>query len=359
MHVDRARAEHEPLRDLAVRQPLGDEAHHLELAPREARRARDGRCAAAELLARARRLRGDRGRDPLGERLGAQSAREPVGLGEPFERRRRARLPRRAPCPRAAGSARARTGSRVRRAAPARGRAAAAPRRCRLRRARSRRARRRARRARRDGPPRRRSPTVPRRTRGRRRARRCGRSAPPPSAGPRRRSDGPRCAPSARAPGGSVPAPRRVALLGREPGERRGGVALHGHDVQTRCGAQRASSSGRAASGRPRHSVDRAEHAVGDERVVRARARADQPLAQLDGLVPVAELAQHVGHAAEAHLLERAGVPGLAEPERRRERVAGAAVVTRDLVGGAQALVDLRGLRGQLVLEREGQARRG
>ena len=49
-------------------------------------------------------------------------------------------------------------------------------------------------------------------------------------------------------------------------------------------------------------------------------------------------------------------LPALAQPDRRAERVARAAVVARDLVRGAEPLVDLGGLRGQLVLEREGEA---
>jgi hypothetical protein len=49
-------------------------------------------------------------------------------------------------------------------------------------------------------------------------------------------------------------------------------------------------------------------------------------------------------------------VSALAQADRRSQRVARAAVVPGDLVRSAQALVDLGGLRGQLVLERQRQA---
>ena len=54
-------------------------------------------------------------------------------------------------------------------------------------------------------------------------------------------------------------------------------------------------------------------------------------------------------------VLERPGLVALAQPEGRAERIAGAAVVARDLVGGPEPLVDLGRLGGQLVLEGERQ----
>ena len=50
MHVDRARAEEEVVRDLAVGAPDGDQAQHLELAAREARAIGVGLGADAEPL---------------------------------------------------------------------------------------------------------------------------------------------------------------------------------------------------------------------------------------------------------------------------------------------------------------------
>jgi hypothetical protein len=99
--------------------------------------------------------------------------------------------------------------------------------------------------------------------------------------------------------------------------------------------------------------VHGAEDAVGDQRVARARPGHDQVRAQCLRLVPVAELAHHVGHAAQAHLLLRAAA--LAEAHRGAERLARPRVVARDLVGGAEALEDLGGLDGQAMLERERQ----
>ena len=103
--------------------------------------------------------------------------------------------------------------------------------------------------------------------------------------------------------------------------------------------------------------VDRAEHPVGHQRVVRGGAGNLQLRAELGRPVPVAELAQHVGHAAEAHLLHALGPARLAEADRRGERVARAAVVAGDLVGRSQALVDLGGRERELVLEREREPR--
>jgi hypothetical protein len=52
-------------------------------------------------------------------------------------------------------------------------------------------------------------------------------------------------------------------------------------------------------------------------------------------------------------VLHRIAAVGLAEPDRGREGVAGAAVVAGDLAGRAEPLVDLRRHEGELVLERE------
>ena len=74
------------LGDLAVRQALGDEPHHLELAAREARGLVLGGGAAAEVLVRATRRARRPPRRPGGERR-APSPGRPVGLGQAFERR--------------------------------------------------------------------------------------------------------------------------------------------------------------------------------------------------------------------------------------------------------------------------------
>jgi hypothetical protein len=102
--------------------------------------------------------------------------------------------------------------------------------------------------------------------------------------------------------------------------------------------------------------VDGAEYAVGYQGVV-GTAACDQAFAQRLGLAPVAQLAQDVRQAAEAGLLERAALAAPAQADRRAQGVAGAAVVPGNLVGGTQTLVHLGGLCGQLVLERERQAR--
>ena len=74
------------------------------------------------------------------------------------------------------------------------------------------------------------------------------------------------------------------------------------------------------------------------------------------GAFPVAQLAQHVGHAAEARVLHALGSVRLAEADRGGERVAGATVVGRDLVRGPQALVDLCRLQRELLLEGQREA---
>ena len=73
------------------------------------------------------------------------------------------------------------------------------------------------------------------------------------SAGPRPRSGGPGCAPSARAARGSAPRRARVALGRGQPRERGGAVALHRDDVEPR-----ATSPGSAsAAARPRRPCPR------------------------------------------------------------------------------------------------------
>ena len=57
------------------------------------------------------------------------------------------------------------------------------------------------------------------------------------------------------------------------------------------------------------------------------------------------------------HVCSRPSAPGTShKPERGAERVAGARVVARDLVRGAEPLVDLGGLERELVLERQRRA---
>ena len=99
--------------------------------------------------------------------------------------------------------------------------------------------------------------------------------------------------------------------------------------------------------------MDGAEDAVGDERVVGPDVAGLQLAAQLDGRVPVAELAQDVGDARQAAVLERVGVAGAAQADRGGERLVRAAVVARGLERRAEALVELGGLRRELVGERE------
>ena len=114
------------------------------------------------------------------------------------------------------------------------------------------------------------------------------RSSTPPSAGPRPRSGGPRCAPSARARSGSARPPRRgrpSASASQASAAARVAAASRRRPGARRCRAQR-SSSGRARARLAAEGVDRAEDAVGDERVVGRTSPALELAAQLDGLRP-------------------------------------------------------------------------
>ena len=260
---------------------------------------------------------------------------------------------------RAAGSARARTGCRgSREARPPGASCWAAASGVALAPARSRRAHAPAPPARRDGRSWRRWPTAPRRRHAPRRAVRGGRRSTRPSAGPRPRSGGPRCAPTAR--GGSGSSRRRRPRCPRAPRARRGrpGCPRCIDTTSSRVAVSRQrASSGRAPDGSPRK-------ARIEPRTPSATSVAPAPApgerrssAELRRAVPVAQLAQDVGHAAEAGVLQAVRPVGLAEADRRGERVARAAVVARDLVGRAEPLVDLCRLRRQLVLERQRQTR--
>ena len=148
---------------------------------------------------------------------------------------------------------------------------------------------------------------------------------------------------------------RRVAVAGLvlEVGQRGGRVELHGDDVQPRGGVQRAQQQRPGARGLAAEGMDGAEGAVGDQGVVGADVAGLKLAAQLDGGVPVAELAQDVGDARQADVLERVGAARAAQAERGGERLVRAAVVARGLQGRAEALVELGGLRRELVGERE------
>ena len=71
MHVDRARAEEELLRDLAVRVPDRHEAHHLELAAGQPGAVGVGGRAPAEAAHHGFAERGDLARRLGGKRSGA------------------------------------------------------------------------------------------------------------------------------------------------------------------------------------------------------------------------------------------------------------------------------------------------
>ena len=188
-----------------------------------------------------------------------------------------------------------------------------------------------------------------------RRAGRGARRSTTPSAGPRPRSGGPRCATSAPAGSGSGSrAWSRSPSCSSSHGERGGAVDAHRDHVEAR---RRVEAPDEQRPGR------RAVAAEGVDRSERCRprpacrpgcaSRAAQLVRELRRAIPVAELAQDVGHAAEARVLEAVGPVRLAEADRGVERVARAAVVAGDLVRGAEPLVDLRRLERELVLERE------
>ena len=73
-------------------------------------------------------------------------------------------------------------------------------------------------------------------------------------------------------------------------------------------------------------------------------------------LIPIPELTQDVGHAAEAHLLHAGLARDLAEPDRRAQRIARAGVVPGHLERRSEPLIDLRRLTGELVLQRQRQS---
>ena len=148
---------------------------------------------------------------------------------------------------------------------------------------------------------------------------------------------------------------RRVAIAGLvlQIGQRGRRVELHGDDIQARGGVERAQEQRPGARGLAAEGVDGAEGAVGHQGVVGTDVAGLKLVAQLDGGVPVAELAQDVGDARQADVLERVGAAGAAQAERGGERLVRAAVVARRLERRAEALVELGGLRRELMGQRE------
>lgn len=89
VHLHRARAEHELARDLRVRPADGDEAEHLELAPREtAAFELAGRAAsepAVDRLAELLQQRRGAGRERAGaDELARRSSRKPPSFARPL-----------------------------------------------------------------------------------------------------------------------------------------------------------------------------------------------------------------------------------------------------------------------------------
>ena len=206
--------------------------------------------------------------------------------------------------------------------------------------------------------PNRRSTTTPRRTPARRRPRRCSRTTPPTSAG---RPDRVVVVLAASTSG---PARRGIAHA-REPCRPRRQRARR---APWRCrrastrhpGVSRSPGSGPAAAGPParRRATRAPRRGFRRRRASRPGSRSSmRPAHSSLDLLPVAELAQHVGHAAEARVLEHVGPAQLAQPDRGSERLARGAVVGDDLVRGGEPLVDLCGLARELVLERESETR--
>ena len=144
-----------------------------------------------------------------------------------------------------------------------------------------------------------------------------------------------------------------VALALIQPGEHGGAVHAHRNHIEAHARLQtlheKRARAGRIAPER----ADRSKDAVRDQGGVRVGVGGTQVIRDLHGPVPVAQLAQHVGHAAEAGVLHSLATVRLAEAEGGRECVPGAAVVAGDLVRRAQTLVHLRRLEGQLVFERQ------
>ena len=136
-----------------------------------------------------------------------------------------------------------------------------------------------------------------------------------------------------------------VACLVLQIGQRGCRVELHGDDIQACRGVERAQEQRPGARGLAAEGVNGAEGAVGHQGVVGPDVAGLKLVTQLDGGVPVAELAQDVGDARQADVFERVGAAGAAQAERGGERLVGAAVVARRLQRRAEALVELGGLR--------------
>ena len=186
--------------------------------------------------------------------------------------------------------------------------------------------------------------------------RRWRRRSTPPSAGPRRRSGGPRCAPSARARSGSARQPRRrspVCVLDARRARRRCRRCIETTSSREAVSSAR-SEQRRARRGLAAEGVDRAEDPVDDERVSSGGRRPALELAaQLDRPRPsrparAGRRPRTTGSRARA----RRRLPR-AQPDGGGERLARAAVVARGLERRTQALVELGGLRRELVRERE------
>ena len=353
MHVDRARAQHELTGDLAVRAARGHQAHHLELAARQAGVLVVGGRTPAEpaldRLAEPRELVGGLGR----QRRGAEPAGRAVRLHQPLDRR--LALPRRGERDTGAeldlGSLERdlEAGVQLGRAVDLLGGGvgmAFGERRL-------------AERVRQRGQ----GVRVARRGHDARERLGTGaRVVEPAVAGEKAR--GPAQAPDrvvvilaarpalhheAAVTAGLV----EVALVLVEHRER--GGAVDGHRDHVEAGGRLEALDEQRPGGRSlaAEGPDRPEHAVHHQRRVRAGARGAQLLRQLDRALPVAQLAQHVGHAAQAGVLRARGAARLTEADRGGERRARAAVVAGDLVGRAEPLVDLGRLERELVLERE------
>ena len=311
VHVDRARAQHEPRGDLAVGEPVRDEPHDLELPPREAGVGVPGRGAApscsssdAPSAASCSAACAPSGAAPRRPAIRYASVR--------CRRRPGARRPPRRTAPGAQQDLRALERDvevLVELDRPARG--AARRRRRRPPPGPSRRARGRAPRARRDG---RSAATIADRRLGararlRQRAGRA-RSGRPPSAGPRRRSGGPRCAPTARARAGAS-SDARSSSPSSAASQASAAALSHSIEMTSSRSAvcRQRSSSGRAASARPRQASTEPTMPSATSVSSALALRHDQLFSELERLVPVAQLAQHVGHAVQADLLEAAALP--------------------------------------------------
>ena len=145
-----------------------------------------------------------------------------------------------------------------------------------------------------------------------------------------------------------------VALGGRDARERRGRVDRHVVvGVARRDGERRGEQPPRRASAAPRR---RGWRRAGPRRRRRSCRSAIISRHMRVAPRPLAALAQHVGHARHAGA-DRVRVRARpAQRQRGVERLLGAAQVGRLVQRHAEALVELGGDRGEVVLEREREA---